>query len=241
MDVTVSYRKEATDRARVSVSESGNGEVCLRISTDGGEDRLCFMSQTHSVVLWKCLTRALNECMFHCRDKADASAPEIRQIRVSYDSKVCVWEVRYQDMLFCLDIDEATALSWALQKCVADSFAEAKGSPKGKEPPRHVYVLSSRIVLTGGAAVDGCEHIGGSEEVYSSEEKARDALREFMRPLVNEANSETHWGITEEDVDDILDDIIRDEVIDDGLPGRCFRYDGDKQSFEARITKVEVK
>ena len=109
---------------------------------------------------------------------------------------------------------------------------------------QYVYVLSSRTVLTGGAAADGCELIGGVEEVYSSEEKARDALREFMRPLVNEANSETHWGNAEENVDDVLDAIIRDEVIvviGEGLPVYCFRYDGDKQSFEVCISQVEVK
>lgn len=240
MDVTVSYHKDVVSNAKIAV-EPRYGEVALRIRPDGGDERLCLMGQTYAVVLWKCLSNKIDECMFHCRDNDSVGAPETKQISVSYDKRSCTWNIRYQDLSFCLDIDEATALSWALQKCVADSFAEAKGSPKDKEPPRHVYVLSSRIVLTGGAAVDGCEHIGGNEEVYSSEEKARDALREFMRPLVNEANSETHWGITEEDVDDILDDIIRDEVIDDGLPGRCFRYDGDKQSFEARITKVEVK
>jgi hypothetical protein len=47
-------------------------------------------------------------------------------------------------------------------------------------------------------------------------------------------------GIDEKNVDDILDEIIENEVVSDGVYGRIFKYDGDKQSFEVRITTRQV-
>lgn len=236
MDVAVVYHKDVVSNAKITV-EARDGEVALRIHPDRDEERLCLMKQTYAVVLWKCLSKEMDECMFHCRDNDSVGAPEIKQIRVSYDKGSCMWNIRYQDLSFCLDIDEATALSWAIRGCVAHSFSSEPTPVRDKGRvlnPQYVYVLSSRRVLTGDAAADGCDLIGGSDEVFWTEEKARDRLREFMRPLVNESEPESHWDYGT-NVDDVLDRIIERGQC------RCYSYDGGKQSFEVRIAKVEVK
>lgn len=117
-----------------------------------------------------------------------------------------------------------------------------------KEPqPQHqntVWVLSCRTVLIGDTAASGSDLTGGHERVFASREMAMDAAREFMRPLVNEAETSEHWedGTT---VDDELDDILEraDQMYghDRSNSGRIWTYTGLVRAFEVELAEREVE
>ena len=157
------------------------------------------------------------------------------------------------EKLVSLNADEALALAWAIEASVEDALTqqfvlqdhdsvEKKMSIRNGDKVHidlsNVWVLSWRGMLTGDAAVDGAEAIGGGEQVYSSQEKAMDSLREFLRPLVNGANTETNWESSEKDVDTVLDQILADVQDVDGQ--KVWTYNGSKQSISVYLTKRDV-
>ena len=143
------------------------------------------------------------------------------------------------ERLFCVDADQAYALAMAIEKCVGIAlYTSTPGKEKmlhEERVPVHVWVLAARRVLTGDCCETGVDLIGGYERVFLTENAALDALREFLRPLVNEANTETFWANMTTTVDDILDTVIE--------PGKRsgWLYNGDKQSFEVTLRQIEVE
>lgn len=157
------------------------------------------------------------------------------------------------EKLVALNADEALALAWAIKASVADALKQqfvswGRDSVEKKMSLRNgdkvhidlsnVWVLSWRGVLTGDAALDGAKAVGGGEQVYSSQEKALDSLREFLRPLVNGANTEAHWESSEKDVDTVLDQILADVQDVDGQ--KVWTYNGSKQSIAVYLTERGV-
>ena len=154
-----------------------------------------------------------------------------------------------------LNADEAMALAWAIKASVTDALTQQfvlrgrdsvekkisfSNGGKVEIDLSPVWVLSWRGMPTGDAAVNGVESIGGGEQVYSSQEKAMDSLRDFLRPLVNGANTETNWEweSNEKDVDTVLDQILLDVQDVDGQ--KVWTYDGSKQSIAVYLTKRYV-
>ena len=147
------------------------------------------------------------------------------------------------EVLLTLTPDQALALAWTIKRCCeAAIYTDTPGTENAKlvKLPK-VWVLSSRRLLTGDAAGDGTELIGGHEEVFTSKDAALGALRDFMKPLVLQAHPEGHFAedMMTSDVKS-LDDTL-DEIMDeDGHPD-VWLYDGSKQSFEVSLSCHEVK
>lgn len=147
------------------------------------------------------------------------------------------------EVLLTLTPDQALALAWTIKRCCeAAIYTDTPGTENAKlvKPPK-VWVLSSRRLLTGDAAGDGTDLIGGHEEVFASKDAAIWALRDFMKPLVLHAHPDGHFAedMMTSDVkslDDTLDEIMNE----DGHPD-VWLYDGSKQSFEVSLSCHEVK
>jgi len=131
------------------------------------------------------------------------------------------------ETFFTLNADQALALAWGLEGACAAALYWA---PPGKR--HHVWVLSSKRMLTGDSAENGSGQLGGCERVFSTKEKAFDSLREFMRILVNEAEPNSSV-----DVDGVIDTILGSASVNETV----WHYDGTKQSFEVTLNKVEVE
>lgn len=134
---------------------------------------------------------------------------------------------------------QARLLEWGVK--AAMEHAMVVKTPQQRDT---VWVLSCRTVLIGDTAASGSDLAGGHERVFASREEAMDAVREFMRPLVNEAETCTHWedGTT---VDDELDGIIErtDQMYghDRSNAGRIWTYTGLVRAFEVELAEREVE
>ena len=202
-------------------------------------------SADQAVRLWRVLSGDLPEVV--------AETQHHGEIELKWDESE-TWTLSYDgEKLVALNADEALALAWAIEASVADALTqqfvlrdhdsvEKKMSIRDGDKVHidlsNVWVLSWRGMLTGDAAVDGAEAIGGGEQVYSSQEKAMDSLREFLRPLVNGANTETNWESNEKDIDTVLDQILADVQDVDGQ--KVWTYNGSKQSIAVYLTKRNV-
>lgn len=134
---------------------------------------------------------------------------------------------------------QARLLEWGVK--AAMEYAMVVKAPQQRDT---VWVLSCRTVLIGDTAASGSDLTGGHERVFASREEAMDAVREFMRPLVNEAETSAHWedGTT---VDDELDGIIErtDQMYghDRSDAGRIWTYTGLVRAFEVELSEREVE
>ena len=140
-----------------------------------------------------------------------------------------------------LDANEALALSWAIEGQVSMEIwgAHNWGRAVVTENPDFVWVLSCRQILTGDCAeTTASEGLGGYERVYLKRSDAIDNVREFMRPLVNGAYSESFWGNCDRNVDDFLDEIAEGYCEVEGVA--CWHHDGQSRSFEVTLAKREV-
>lgn len=146
------------------------------------------------------------------------------------------------DLVAELDADQALALAWGIKRCVSEMLVNRQDKNKKNAVTSisisDIWVLTSHIILTGDSTADGSESIGGSSMVFSSAEKARDSLRGFMRPLVNEAYSEDRWIETDLSVDDVIDEIIEKEQNSDGES--TWILNGQNQSFRITLSKKIV-
>lgn len=146
------------------------------------------------------------------------------------------------DLVAELDADQALALAWGIKRCVSEMLVDRQDKNRKNSVTSisisDVWVLTSHIILTGDSTADGSESIGGSSMVFSSAEKARDSLREFMRPLVNEAYSEDRWIESDRSVDDVIDEIIEREQNSGGES--TWILDGLNQSFRITLSKKIV-
>lgn len=149
------------------------------------------------------------------------------------------------ERLFCLDADQALALAWSIEKCCGIAlYTSTPGTEEmrhAERVPVHVWVLASKRMLSGDCAKKGAEQLGGTERVFLTKEAALDALREFLRPLVNEADGDDVSNNLDRTVDDILDYILDDHCTDDTPHGDHWSYDGTEQSFEVTLNRIEVE
>lgn len=139
------------------------------------------------------------------------------------------------ETFFTLNADQALALAWGLEGACA---AAVYGAPPGQRA--HVWVLSSKRMLTGDSAANGAEQIGGTERVFLTKERALDELREFLRVLVNQSYPEHHFEEIEDGVRRDVDDVL-DEIMDQSWNSNVWTHDGMNQSFEVTLNKVEVE
>lgn len=199
-------------------------------------------SADQAVRLWRVLSGDLPEVV--------AETQHHGEVELKWDESE-TWTLSYDgEKLVALNADEALALAWAIKASVTDALTQQfvlrhHDSVEKKMSIRNgykvhidlsnVWVLSWRGMLTGDAAVDCAESIGGGEQVYSSQEKAMSSLREFLRPLVNRANTEDHWESSENDVDTVLDQILADVQDMDGQ--KVWTYYGSKMSIAVYLTE----
>lgn len=231
------------DDSRIDITTSVRfGSIVITgVSTDGNGDFDVIVSPAGAVELWRCLTGEKDNVSARINGTWDP-------LFLAYydDSKTwAMFTARDRGhVLAKLDANEAYALAWALKRCVEDALfqQEADGFQFAFTETKtrtSVWVLSCRRILTGDCAeTNGSEMIGGYEEVYLSRTSATENVREFIRPLVNEAYSESYWDNCERDVDDILDEIM-DKCCE--LSGNTYwRHDGQTQSFEVKLAEREV-
>lgn len=99
-----------------------------------------------------------------------------------------------------------------------------------------VWVLASnRLLRTHSEKRLGTGDIGGIGRAYLSRESALDDLREFLRPLVNDAHGEDVWRTSTRTVDDVLDEVIAAGT------GDTWFYDGTKQSFVVTLHNLRLR
>jgi hypothetical protein len=137
-----------------------------------------------------------------------------------------------------VNADQALAIAWAIKSVITSITMESE-SFKGSHA-KSVFVLSARRMLNGDCAENGVDQIGGTEMVFANERDARDNVREFMRPLVNESFGEAYWE--ERNVDDVLDDIFAaaDAIYNPEKP-TVWLCEGQKQSFEVELSERAVR
>jgi len=108
---------------------------------------------------------------------------------------------------------------------------------------KEIWLLLSTGVLNVPDPHPGEDTVQTRAFAYATREAACDALREFMRPDINEANSEDRWREMGCFVDDELDNVLGsgyDE--DDGLESdKLWTYYGTIRSYEWRLMRLGVK
>lgn len=239
MKVDVKIATETLREATPVVTSTARGSVCLTLDFAGGEKKRCFMSPDAAVLLWRCFNGESESCLVEYRTVEEDAVPE--KI-AAYVDNGDVWNVVMPKAQFLINADQALALAWAIKKCILEALSPSEAIPKMKENALSpVWTLTSRRVLTGDSAAEDADLIGGHTEAFSSKEKAEDRLREFMRPLVNCANTEDHWASAEENIDDVLDDIIdKREQLPGGPYFASFKYAGSRQAFEVVLAELNV-
>lgn len=135
------------------------------------------------------------------------------------------------NILLTLTPEEASNLAWQMER----RLVEAMG---GKKMP-DVWVLSWRRLLTGDAAGEGTDLIGGSERVYMTKEGAMFDLPDLLRGFVKDSHPEGHFGPDEDELGEAVEEIMN-EASNNGHPGRWL-YDGSTQSFEVELSWIPVR
>ena len=170
---------------------------------------------------------------------------KISKLRIWYeeDDDGYKWNLRFtDDFKVVLDANEALALSWAIEGQVALNLFGLCGGNQQFQPINDVWVLSSRVMLTGDCAEDvDSERLGGFERVFVDRESAMDNVRDLLRELVNESYPESHWETNPDvNVDDILDKIMDDPPkLISGT--QYWTYDGLSKSFEVKLCKRKIE
>lgn len=139
-------------------------------------------------------------------------------------------------VLLTLTPDQATALAWQIKRCCEEAL-NTDDSCWRKIPS--VWVLSWRRMLTGDAAGEGTELIGGGERVYMTEEGAMFDLPDLLREFVKDSHPEGHFGPDGEGIGETVDEIVSNAQ-NDGHPGQWI-YDGSTQSFEVELSWIPVR
>lgn len=238
MDITTITKCEETDSDNaefdsIHVGVAWDGKIQLRIG-----DKTYRMDPQWAVALWRFLTGEKSDGEIKC-DRCTILGE--RDVKTHYyyreDLEDGFWFYIQFGVTFCvkLNADEAYALAWSIKDCVKRAICERPKDPQIQEKG-FVWVLSAVQVLTGDAAGEFSELIGGYEEVHLTKTGALDALREFARPIMNAANADVFWEHT--DVDSELDKVFDScDEFDDGP----WTYNGSKQSFRITLTKREIE
>ena len=228
--------------AELKVHSTADGEVCFSVEAEGDADRKVVLRPSFAVKLYRCLMGELESSM---------GTGTCCGMSAGYDDNSTTWAMEmwggFGEVSFCLDADQSMALAWAVKKSVAEALQQngriCARPVVDKPEKRDAWALVSRRVLTGDTAETvGTELIGRETRIFSSHTKAEDALREFMRPLVNAANTDAFWANEKRNVDDVLDEVLdkRERYARNGRPEIMFRYNGDAQSFVISMAKMEV-
>lgn len=240
----ISVKTEKTEAslkdAEVRVGATASGEVCFSVEVKGDPDRKVAMRPGFAVKLYRCFIGEIESAMVS-GDTCGMSA--------SYDDLSSTWlfetwHAGVSGCSFCMNSDQVMAVAWALEKAVADALAPEKQGGAMEASPSAVWLLESRTASihakTGSAWTP---RIDGTEQMYSSRSAAMDDLREFMRPLVNEANSEEYWSEAEKEgrsVDDVLDYIFDNATVRPESDTVEYSYCGDLKVFKVRLKRLEV-
>ena len=215
---------------RFAVSRTWCGRVNIRLYRLN-EETVVSVEPMHAMSIWRCLTGEIEEA------NVKRIVPMLgysKDLSVRYVDSITGWIIRDSSMEVMIDADQALAIAWAIKSVVTSIALESESSNI-----RRVFVLSARTFLTGDCAENGVDQIGGTEKVFESEEYARDNVREFMRPLVNESFGEAYWD--ERNVDDELDDILAAaEVMYKPLEPERWVCDGQKQAFVVELSERAV-
>lgn len=113
--------------------------------------------------------------------------------------------------------------------------APAPSPAKGPDVDSVWVLASNRLLRTYSEKRLGTGDIGGIGRAYLSKESALDDVREFLRPLVNEAHDEDVWRTSTRTVDDVLDEIITVGAND------TWTYNGTEQSFIVTLRRLRLQ
>lgn len=236
MKIKTETLSRAVDSEKLSTGLSWKKRIVLFVG-DGAYE----FEAKDAVALWRCLVGERNEANVpYVTCSIVGTHDEV--LLVSYEGKNETWTLAFgNDFRVLLDADEAYAIAWALKRRVEESLgAGDDGSwtySFKTSSLSHVWVLASKIALTGDCSVENeSERIGGGERVFMSEETARGAVREYLRELVNGAYPESHWENEERSVDDILD-----EIMSESTKGGYWTHDGLTCSFEVTLCRRDVE
>lgn len=236
MTIKTETISKAVESEKISTGLSWKKMIVIHVG-DGAYD----LEAKDAVALWRCLVGERNEANVpYVRYSLIGAHDEV--LLVSYDGKSETWTLAFgNDFRVVLDADEAYALAWAIKRRVEESLRAGDDEDwtysVKTSTLSHVWVLASKLALTGDCAVENdSERLGGSEHVFLSEETARDAVREYLRELVNESYSESYWSNADRTVDDVLDEIMKESA-----KGGYWTHDGQKCSFEVTLCRREVE
>ena len=173
MKIVVVESKETLCNADPSVVAE-NGYVCLSLGLSKERKKRCFMSPDAAVMLWRCFSGEIVDCVVEYRTLAAEDAVP-KKMEAKYHDATSAWNVSMRKASFMVNADQALALAWALKKCVSDILAPCdECQPKTKEIAlSEVWILTSRRVLTGDSTAEGADLVGGRSEAFSSKERRR--------------------------------------------------------------------
>jgi hypothetical protein len=226
---------------------ASNGIVLINLETSEGFSCMMF-SPDQAVKLW----RVMGSEQYNTLTAVEVDGKTRITVEVSLDKAGRITEdcgdmFTLQDdkgnIMLTLTPDQATALAWQIKRCCEEAlntdYPGGKKIPKvwGKIPK--VWVLSWRRLLTGDAAGEGTELIGGSERVYMTKEGAMFDLPDLLRGFVKDSYAEGHFGPDEDGLGETVEEIMN-EASTNGHPGRWL-YDGSTQSFEVELSWIPVR
>lgn len=106
---------------------------------------------------------------------------------------------------------------------------------------KEVWILLSTGLLNVPDPHPGEDVVQTRAFAYATSEAACDALREFMRPDVNESRTDEEWDDGDMTVDDALDFILEDnEDLESDGDGK-WTWDGTTRSYEWKLMRLEVR
>ena len=216
-----------------------NGIVIINLETSGGFRRMMF-SPDQAVKLW----RVMGAEQYNALTAVEVDGNTRITVEVSLDKAGRITEdcgdmFTLQDdngnIMLTMTPDQATALAWQIKRSCEEALNT--DDPGGKKIPK-VWVLSWRRLLTGDAAGEFTELIGGSERVYMTKEGAMFDLPDLLREFVKDSHPEGHFGPDGEDLGEKVEDVMYDAS--NNHQGRWI-YDGSMQSFEVELSWIPVR
>ena len=236
MTVNTETLSKSANQEDMKVGGSWTGEIKLSFG-----DCAFYFSPKDAVEVWRVMKGEKEDALVRYNRNGLIGRAGCAHVWYKEGDGKFLWRIRFEDD-FCvvLDANEALALSWAIEGQVSMEIWGVRNSAIADNAPDCVWVLSCRRLLSGDCAetVDS-ERIGGHEEVFLSKDSAMENLREFIRPLVNDAYSDSFWDNSGRNVDDVLDDITSECFVVSG--SASWRHDGQTQSFEVVLSRREVR
>ncbi len=239
MEFDVVTTKEEISGASTKVENVGDGRLCLVMRLKGGIVKRCFIEPEDAVKLYRCFSGETNSAIIQYRTVKERDAVPEKMSAVYLDDGY-LWNIKMKDLSFCLNADQALALAWAIKRCVSDSIVSCDES---QSKTKEIWLLLSTGVINVPDPHPGEDTVQTRAFVYATREAACDALREFMRPDVNEANSEARLQELGSSVDDELDNVLESGYDEGDSPesDKLWTYDGTIRSYEWRLLRLRVE